>query len=171
MKKLVPATRSISCITTAASSGGKASRSRNAVTNCAQTKNGSRIQVIPLARSWMIVAMKLTAPRSDEVIRRMNPTSQSVWPFQNGSIGRALVRDDRQRRVGGPAAFGRAARNEKADQHDDATDKERLVARHVDLRESHVRRADLERHDEIAESGEGDRHDAEEDHDRAVHRA
>ena len=47
------------------SSGGKASSSRNAVTNCAQTKNGSRIQVMPLARSWMMVAMKLTAPRSD----------------------------------------------------------------------------------------------------------
>ena len=50
-KKLVPATRSISCITIADSSGGKASKSKNAVTNCAQTKNGSRIQVIPLARS------------------------------------------------------------------------------------------------------------------------
>ena len=50
-KKLVPATLSINCMTAAASSGGKASSSRNAVTNCAQTKNGSRIQVIPLARS------------------------------------------------------------------------------------------------------------------------
>jgi hypothetical protein len=38
----------------AASSGGKASSSRNEVTNCAQTKNGSRKKVSPGARagSW-----------------------------------------------------------------------------------------------------------------------
>ena len=101
----------------------------------------------------------------------MNPTSQRVWPFQKGSIVRACVGDDRQRRIGGPSALGGAAGNEKTDEHDDAADKERLVAGHVDLREGHVRRADLERHDEIPEGGEGDRHDAEEDHDRAVHRA
>ncbi len=97
--------------------------------------------------------------------------SQSVWPLKIRSIVRPVVRDDRQRRVGSPAAFGRAARNEEADQHDDAADEERLVARHVDLRERHVRRADLQRHDEIAEGREGQRHDPEEDHDRAVHRA
>ena len=51
--------------------------------SCAQTKNGRRIQVSPLARSWMIVVMKLTAPRSEDVIKRMKPTSQSVCPFQN----------------------------------------------------------------------------------------
>ena len=84
---------------------------------------------------------------------------------------RALVGDVRQRRVGCPAALGRAAGNEEADQHDDAADEKRPEAGHVDLRKSHVRRADLQRHDEIAEGGEGERHDAEEDHDRAVHRA
>ena len=41
----------INCMTIADSSGGKASNNRNAVTNCAQTKKGNRIQVIPLARS------------------------------------------------------------------------------------------------------------------------
>ena len=50
-KKLVPATLSINCRMAAASSGGKASSSRKAVTNCAQTKKGNRIQVIPLARN------------------------------------------------------------------------------------------------------------------------
>ncbi len=38
-------------MTIAASSGGNASNNKNAVTNWAQTKNGSRIQVRPLARS------------------------------------------------------------------------------------------------------------------------
>ncbi len=37
----------------------------------------------PRARSWMIVAMKFTAPSSDEVIRNTMPISQSVWPFQS----------------------------------------------------------------------------------------
>ncbi len=50
-KKLVCTALSINCMTAAASSGGKASNNRNAVTNCAQTKNGSRIQVMPGARN------------------------------------------------------------------------------------------------------------------------
>ena len=79
-KKLVCATLSINCMTAAASSGGKASSSRNAVTNCAQTKNGSRIQVMPGARNCMIVAMKFTAPSSDEVMRNTMPMIQKVCP-------------------------------------------------------------------------------------------
>ena len=80
MKKLVPARRSISCSTPAASSGGNASSSRNDVTNCAQTKNGRRIQLSPLARSCTIVTMKLIEPSSDDVIRKTMPTSHNVWP-------------------------------------------------------------------------------------------
>ena len=80
MKKLVPASRSINCRTPAASSGGKASSSRNAVTSCAHTKNGSRIHVRPLALSWTMVTMKFTEPRSDEVMRKTMPISHSVWP-------------------------------------------------------------------------------------------
>ena len=74
-------------MTPAASSGGNASRSRNAVTNCAQTKNGRRIQVMPGARSWMMVAMKFTAPSSDEVISNTMPISQKVWPLNRSQIG------------------------------------------------------------------------------------
>ncbi len=80
MKKLVPATRSMSCRTPAASSGGNARSSRKAVTSCAQTKNGRRMKVSPGARNWMIVTMKLIEPRSDEVIRKIMPISQYVWP-------------------------------------------------------------------------------------------
>ena len=67
-------------MTAAASSGGNASSSRNAVTNCAQTNNGSRIQVMPGARNWMMVAMKFTAPSSDDVMRKTMPMIQNVWP-------------------------------------------------------------------------------------------
>jgi hypothetical protein len=50
MKKLVSARRSISWKTAAAWSGGNASSSRNAVTSCAHTKNGSRKKLRPSAR-------------------------------------------------------------------------------------------------------------------------
>src|SRR6185436_14966304 len=77
-KKLQPKTLSMSCMIAAASKGGNASNSRKPVTNCAQTKKGNRIQVIPGARNWMIVAKKFTAPRSDEVIRQTIPTTHQV---------------------------------------------------------------------------------------------
>src|SRR6266545_5660188 len=79
-KKLVPASRSINCSTPAASSGGNASSNRNDVTNCAHTKNGSRIQLRPLARSCTVVTMKLIEPSSDDVIRKIIPISHNVWP-------------------------------------------------------------------------------------------
>ncbi len=50
------------------------------MTNCAHTKKGNRMNVSPLARSWMMVVMKLTAPSSDEVIRKIIPMSHIVWP-------------------------------------------------------------------------------------------
>jgi len=50
-KKLVPASLSINCRMPAVSSGGNASNNKNEAVNCAQTKNGSRIQVKPGARS------------------------------------------------------------------------------------------------------------------------
>ena len=67
-------------MTAAASSGGKARSRRKAVTNCVHTKKGNRMKVSPLARSWMMVVMKLIAPSSDEVIRKIIPMSHHVWP-------------------------------------------------------------------------------------------
>ena len=114
----------MSCMTMAASNGGKASSNRKAVTNCAQTKNGNRIQVNPFARNWMIVVIKLTAPSSDEVIRKMKPMSQRVWPLKNRVEPRTLVRNISQWRVRGPSALGRATGNEKTAHHDDRSDEE-----------------------------------------------
>ena len=50
------------------------------MTNWAHTKKGNRMNVSPLARSWMMVVMKLIAPSSDEVIRKIIPMSHIVWP-------------------------------------------------------------------------------------------
>ena len=38
------------------------------------------MNVSPLARSWIVVVMKLTAPSSDDVIRKTMPMSHHVWP-------------------------------------------------------------------------------------------
>ena len=67
-------------MTPAASSGGKARSRRKAVTNWVHTKKGNRRNVSPLARSWMMVVMKLIAPSSDEVIKKIIPMSHHVWP-------------------------------------------------------------------------------------------
>ena len=83
MKKLDPVVRSINCMIAATSRGGKARRRRKPVTNIAQTKNGRRIQVSPLARRLMIVVRKLTAPRRDEEIRKTIPSSHCVCPARN----------------------------------------------------------------------------------------
>ena len=49
--------------------------------NCVQQKNGIRIQVMPGARNWMMVAMKFTAPSNEDVINSTMPMSQNVWPL------------------------------------------------------------------------------------------
>ena len=149
------------CSTAAACSAGNASSSRNAVMNCAQTKNGRRNQVSPGARSWTIVVMKFTAPSSDEKISSSMPTSH-----RSG-------RDGAKSASGGydVQPVGGAARREEAGQHDHAAGEVEPVAGQVQPRERHVGRADLQRHDVVAERAEGQRHDAEEHHDGAVHRA
>ena len=78
----MPASRSISWKIAAASSGGKASSRRTLVTSCDQTKNGSRMNDRPGARSWTIVTMKLIDPKSDDVTMRSMPASQIVWPLE-----------------------------------------------------------------------------------------
>ena len=65
----------------ATSSGGKAKSRRNADTSWLQTKKGRRISVKPGTRSWIIVAIMLIAPRSDEVMIAIMPISQKVWPM------------------------------------------------------------------------------------------
>ena len=69
MKKCVPTVRSSSSSVTAAEIAGSAMSSRIAYVSIAQTKSGIRIQVIPGARMWWIVTMKLIAPASDDSVR------------------------------------------------------------------------------------------------------
>ena len=79
--------------------------------------------------------------------------------------------DDRQRRIRRPSGLRGAARHEEAGEHDAAADEVHPVARHVELGERHVGRADHQRHHVVAEAADRQRHDAQEHHDRAVHGA
>ena len=64
------------------------------MTNCAQTKNGRRMQLRPFARSCTIVTMKLIEPSSDEVIRKIMPISHIVWPGAMTASGGYEVQPD-----------------------------------------------------------------------------
>ena len=161
-KKLVWATRSMSCRNAAPSSGGNASSSRNDVTNWAQTKNGSRQKLRP--------GRPQLDRGHDEVDRaEQRRGDQEHHPEQ--PPGLAGARDVRERRVGGPARLGGASGDEEAREHHAAAHEVAPVARHVDAREGHVRGADLQRQHEVAEAAHRQRHDAQEHHDRPVHRA
>ena len=62
----MPKFRSVSIIVRPAESAGSASRSSHAYVKIVHTKSGIRVQVIPRARMFEIVTMKLIAPASDE---------------------------------------------------------------------------------------------------------
>ena len=132
------------------------------MTNCAHTKKGKRIQRQPLGA-------ELDDGR-DEVDRpEQRRGDQEDHPDEPPRLTRA--RQDGEGRIGGPPALRGSPGDEKAGEHGHAAEEEEPVARHVELREGHVRRANLERHHEVPESADGERDHAEEDHDGAVHRS
>ena len=99
--------------------------------------------------------------------RRGNQKDHAHQPESLAGTGN----DRGQWRIGSPARLSRAARHEKAHQHDHSADDIDLVTGHVNTRKRHVRRADLQGHDEITEGRERQRHDAQKHHDGAVHGA
>ena len=74
-----------------------------------------------------------------------------------------------QRRVGEPAEGRRATGGEEATGRDEPTEEVEPVGEHVEPRERHVGRADLQRHERVGEGGEQRRREQQQ-HDRAVHR-
>jgi len=90
---------------------------------------------MPGARNWMIVAMKLTAPNSDEVMRNTMPMIQKVCP--SVAIEVASGEYEVQPACAGPPGI------KKAGKHDQSPNHVGLVARHVDAREGHVRRSEF----------------------------
>src|SRR3990172_101635 len=80
IKKLVPAVRSSSSRTQAASSTPNDSRLRMAVISQAHTVSGMRDKVMPLARRSRVVVMKFSAPSSAAMQKIPTPTTHSVCP-------------------------------------------------------------------------------------------
>ena len=117
--------------------------------------------------------------RGDEVDgaqqRRCDQKNKSDQPERLAVKHRIMsgpaIRNRRERRIGSPATLGCAARHEETDEHDHASNRKRPKTCGVHLWECHVRRADLQRHHEISESRERQRHHAGKNHDGAVHRA
>jgi len=58
--------------------GRKGKEEQEGCDKLAHTKNGSRMNVIPGARSCTMVTMKLIEPSSDEVMRKNIPINQAV---------------------------------------------------------------------------------------------
>jgi len=114
-KELVPAVRSSSNRTPAASSTAKPSSPRMAVTSQVQHVSGMRIRLMPLHRRSTVVAMKLIAPISEApqkiailIIHRVCPIP-SPGPDRRPTALRG--------RVGRPARKRRAALHEEGGHH------------------------------------------------------
>ena len=144
------------------SGSGRRAGSGTTVTRMFQVKIGIRNIVMPGARRQMIVVMKLTPPR---IVPRP-PTARPTIHRSPPAPGECT--DVRQRRVGGPAEVGGAARGEERRHHDQRAEQEQPVREGVQPRERDVRRADLQRHDEVREPEQRRRRE-EQQHDRAVH--
>ena len=133
------------CRMAAACSAGNASRSRNDVMSWVQTKNGIRNHVMPGARSWTMVVMKFTAPRSDEKISSSIPTSHHVCPCgaKSASGGRTS------------SLFAAPPGTKKLASITSPPASVEPVAGEVEAWKRHVWRADLERHDVVPECAHG----------------
>src|SRR5437667_10783431 len=117
-KKLVCATRSINCMTIAASSGGNASSNRNAVTNCAHTKKWKPHPGQPFGAQLN--------DRGDEIDgaeqRRCDQENKSDQPeslaVEQRIMYRPSIGESCKRGIGSPTTLGCAARHEETDEHD-----------------------------------------------------
>jgi hypothetical protein len=131
------------------------------VTSCAHTKNGNRIQLNPF---------RAKLDDRDDEVERPEQRRRDQEDHADQPPGLA-IRNDGERRIRRPARLRGAARHHEARKHHDAADEVDPIAHHIELGERHIGRADLQRRDEVAEAAHRERHDAEEHHDGAVHRA
>ncbi len=150
----------------APASTGIASSSRNTVTRIDHTNSGILCSVMPGARMLKMVVMKLIAPRIEEAPARCSDRMREI-DRRPGMPG-----DGRQRRIEGPAGADAVGAGWPFDEGRGEQQRERGRQQPerdvVHARERHVRRADHQRHDPVAETADHRRHHHEEDHDEAV---
>ena len=135
------------------------------MTSSAQAKSGILCSVMPGARMFRMVVMKLIAPEDRAGAGQVQGEDREV-------DGRAGMAGGRERRIDGPAGAGagragRALDEQRAEQAAEARHRqpERDV---VHARERHVGRADHEGHEPVAEAADQRRHHHEEHHDEAM---
>ena len=160
-KKLVPASRSINWKIAAACNAGNASSSNSAVTSCDQMKKGSFANVTPGARHCTIVTSTLMAPSVDDKPTRKIPTSQKFCPAV--AITESGTYDVHPELAAPPSTKKLATITSPPGEIEP-------VAERVETRKRHLVRADLQRHEVVAERARGQRHDGQKHHHRAVHR-
>ena len=103
--------------------------------------------------------------------RRGDVEHHSDEPHGLAIDGVRQVVDAGERGIGGPTGFCRTRRHDEAGEHQQAAQQVALVADHVQTGEGHVRCADLQGDDIVAEGADPDGHDGQENHDGSVHRA
>ena len=123
---------------------------------------------MPGARMSIVVAMKFSAPSSEA--RQNSEMLMIQQRLAPAFAGPRHFAEPAQRGVAGPAADRRAARNHKCRQYRDEGEERHPKREHVQVRKSHVRRADLNRQKIVSEAALRRRREDEEHHDRAVHR-
>ena len=145
----------------APASTGSDMSSMNAVTSIDQANSGILCIVMPGARMLKMVVMKLIAPRIDEAPDKVDRQDDEI----DGGARLAVRRIGRIERPAAAMAerAGRSRNEHRRDEKDERRDQqpERDV---VQARESHIRRADHDRHEPVAEAADQRRHDDEEDH-------
>jgi len=109
--------------------------------------------------------------RRDQVDRAQHRADAGQRKAEDPHVGANARREDNavERGVGEPAEVGRAVGGQEPADDDEAAEQVKPVGQRVEPRERDVRRADLQRDDEVREA-EGERRCEQEHHDRAVHR-
>ena len=112
-----------------------------------------RASDMPLVRRSRVVAMKFSAPSREPMQKMAIEIAQRFWPMREAGPG--ISADGAERRVGRPAGNRRTVGDEKCSHHEEEGDKGGPEGHHVETREGHVLRADLDGQEIISEGGEG----------------
>ena len=104
--------------------------------------------------------------RRDQENKSDQPESLAV---EQRIMSRPGIGESCKWRIGSPTTLGCTARHEETDEHDHTAHRKRPETCSIHFRESHVRRADLQWHDEVSKRSERQRHYAQKNHDCAVH--
>ena len=133
---------------------GIAKMSRNDVTSVIHTNTGMRNSVMPGARMFRIVTMKLRPAAIEAIPRICRPKAQKSMPWPGEyAFERERSRSRTSRRPARPARPEKMSAGEEARVHEEAAAQEHPVAEGVQAREGDVAGADHQRNHQVEEGG------------------